>query len=448
MDIAELSDIQSESGVIGTLVFHPEYMLHSDTFLKAEHFFNLENGCIYWAIQELVKDGITNIDALNLSNKLNSNNGVKNTIEKFNLPSVQEFVDLYKELARHSVEEYMMLAKNITELAFKRNLYKKLVGLSGKCFQKGISLDDLSGDVYNEIDNVTSEFICGSDTKLLGDEVDELWDEIVSRRTADGMYGIPSKYNTFNKHFTYETGELIVIQAKYKEGKSIILMNEVVHKLKNGVPCLVIDTEMQTRLYFERLLAHLSQVDIERIKSGRYSEEEAQRIKDSKEWLKKQKFKHIYKPEITDNELYTICKLWINKIGIRFFVFDYLKSNESETGTNYNVLGAKCDFLKNKIAGELNLAVLAACQLNRQGEVADSIKINRYLSVGIKYGHKTQEQMIKDGAECGNVYAKIYVNRLGRQMREDDEEEYIDLYFDGDKMTISETKQHNKQNNF
>jgi len=448
MDIAELSDIQSESGVIGTLIFHPEYILHSDTFLKAGHFYNVENGCVYWAIQELIKEGINNIDALNLSNKLNSNTGVKNTIEKYNLPSVQEFVELYKELARHSLEEYMMLAKNITEFAFKRDLYKKLIGLSGKCFDKNISLDELSGEVYGELDNVTADFICGSDVKLLGDEIDDIWHEIESRRTNDGMYGIPSKFKSFNHHFTYETGELVVIQAKYKEGKSIILMNEVVHKLKNGVPVLVVDTEMQTRLYVERLLAHLSCVDIEKVKNGKYNEEEERRIKQSIAWIKKQKFKHIYKPEMSDNELYTTCKLWINKMGIKFLVFDYLKSNESETGTNYNVLGAKCDFLKNKIAGELNLAVLAACQLNRQGEVADSIKINRYLSVGIKYGQKTQEQMVKDGAECGNAYAKIYVNRLGKQMREDDENDYIDLYFDGDKMTISEVKQHDKQKNF
>ena len=448
MDISVLSDIQSESGVIGTLIFHPEYILHSDAFLKAGHFYNVENGCIYWAISELVKDGINNIDALNLSNKLNSNKGVKNTIEKYNLPSVQEFVDLYKEMARHSLEEYMMLAKNITELAFKRNLYKKLVSLSGECFEKNISLDKLSTDVYDGIDNVTAEFICGEDVKLLGDEIDDIWHEIESRRTADGMYGIPSKYPSFNKHFSYETGELVVIQAKYKEGKSIILMNEVVHKLKNGVPVLVIDTEMQTRLYVERLIAHLSCVDIEKVKNGKYSDEEKSRIDESLEWIKHQKFKHIYKPDISESELYTICKLWINKIGIQFLVYDYLKSNESETGTNYNVLGAKCDFLKNRIAGELNLAVLAACQLNRQGEVADSIKINRYLSVGIKYGHKTQEQIMQDGAECGNVYAKIYVNRLGRQMREDDDDDYIDLYFDGDKMTISEVKQHERQNTF
>jgi len=33
-------------------------------------------------------------------------------------------------------------------------------------------------------------------------------------------------------------------------------------------------------------------------------------------------------------------------------------------------------------------------------------------------------------------------------MSEDDEEDYIDLYFDGDKMTISEVKQHSKQSDF
>lgn len=86
--------------------------------------------------------------------------------------------------------------------------------------------------------------------------------------------------------------------------------------------------------------------------------------------------------------------------------------------------------------------------MNRQGEVADSIKINRYLSVGIKYGHKTQEQIIHDGDECGNVYAKIYVNRLGAQMMEDNEDEYIDLYFDGETMNITEVKQHNRDNTF
>lgn len=151
---------------------------------------------------------------------------------------------------------------------------------------------------------------------------------------------------------------------------------------------------------------------------------------------------------MSDEKLYSLCKMLKHKIGLTFIVYDYLKSNETSTGDNYNVLGAKCDFLKNNIAGELDLAVLAACQLNRNGEVADSIKINRYLSVGIKWEYKTQEMIAKDGLKCGNAFAKIYVNRLGRQMQEDDEEEYIDFIFDGDKMTIIEAEQHERNSDF
>lgn len=148
MDIAELSDIQSESGVIGTLIYHPEFISHTD-YLKPNHFFGTENGCIYWSIQELYKEGITNIDAYNISNKIQSHRGVQKTIEKYNLPSVQEFVELYKEAARHTLEEYQMLAENIITLAFKRDLIKTLNQVSANCYKPEFTLDKLSSSVYS-----------------------------------------------------------------------------------------------------------------------------------------------------------------------------------------------------------------------------------------------------------------------------------------------------------
>lgn len=447
MDIAELSDIQSESGVIGTLIYHPEFILHTD-YLRPGYFYGVENGCIYWAIQELYKSGITNIDAYNISNKLQSHKTVQKTIDKYNLPSVQEFVDLYKETARHTMEEYKMLADNIVTLAFKRDLVKTLNQLSADCYKPDYELEKLNNVVYGELDKLTQKYIATTEIHTLGSEIDDIWSEIVNRRTSDGMYGIPSKYKTFSDYYTYEPGELVIIQAKYKQGKSVFLMNEVVHKLKNGVPTLVVDSEMPTRLYTERLISHLTGIEMKRIKSGNYSDEEAQTIQQWIDWLKEQPFVHIYSPNISDEKLYSICKMLKRKIGLTFVVYDYLKSNETSTSDNYNVLGAKCDFLKNNIAGELDLAVLAACQLNRNGEVADSIKINRYLSVGIKWEYKTQEMIAKDGIKCGNAFAKIYVNRLGRQMLEDDEEDYIDFVFDGDRMTIVEAEQHKRESDF
>lgn len=445
--IAELSDIQSESGVIGTLIYHPEFVLHTD-YLKPNYFYGVENGCIYWAIQELYRDGINNIDAYNISNKLQSHKGVSKTIEKYNMPAVQDFMELYKETARHSLEEYKMLADNVVTLAFKRDLVKTLDKVSRSCFKDNVDLDTLNNNIYDELDKLTQKYISSTEVHTLGAEIDNIWEEICNRRSENGVYGIPSKFNIFNDYFTYETGELVVIQAKYKRGKSVLLMNEVVHKLKNGVPTLVIDTEMQTRLYTERLISHITGIEIKRIKNGQYSKEEAKTIATCISWLKEQPFVHIYDPQMTNEKMYSICKMLKYKIGLTFVVFDYIKSNETSTSDNYNILGAKCDFLKNKIAGELDLAVLSACQLNRMGEVADSDKINRYLSVGIKWDYKNQEMIAKDGMECGNTFAKIYVNRLGQQMQEDDEDEYIDFVFNGDTMTIVEAEQHETDSKF
>lgn len=447
INIEDLSDIQSESGIIGTLIYHPDYILHTD-YLLPSHFYGIENACIYWSIQDLYKSGITNIDAYNISSKIQSHNGVQRTIDKYNLPSVQEFMELYKETARHTIEEYKMLADNVVSLAFKRDLVKTLNQLSANCFNPEFDLEKLNNNVYSELDALTQKYITSNEIHTLGNDIDDIWGEIVNRRTSDGMYGIPSKYSSFIDYYTYEPGELVVIQAKYKQGKSVFLMNEVVHKLKNGVPTLVVDSEMPTRLYTERLISHLTGIEMKRIKNGNYSDEEAEKIKYWIAWLKEQSFVHIYDPNITNEKLYSVCKMLQRKMGLVFVVFDYLKSNETSTSDNYNVLGAKCDFLKNNIAGELDLAVLAACQLNRNGEVADSIKINRYLSVGIKWEYKTQEMIARDGIQCGNAFAKIYVNRLGKQMQEDDDSDYIDFVFDGDRMSIVEAQPHERRSDF
>ena len=319
MDIAELSDIQSESGVIGSLIYHPEFITHTD-YLKPNYFFGKENGCVYWAIQELYKDGITNIDAYNISNKLQSNRGVQKTIEKYNLPSVQEFVELYKGAARNTLEEYKMLAENIVTFAFKRDLIKTLNQISANCCKSEFTLEKLSSSVYLGLDELTQKYLVTTEIHTLGDDIENIWDDIVSRRTADGMYGIPSKFPSFIDYFTYEPGELVIIQAKYKQGKSVFLMNEVVHKLKNGVPTLVVDSEMPTRLYTERLLSHLTGIDMKRIKNGRYNDEEAKVIQNNITWLKEQPFVHIYSPNLTMERLYSICKMLQNKIVLLFMI--------------------------------------------------------------------------------------------------------------------------------
>lgn len=442
-DINKLVDNQSEAGVIATLVIHPEYILHSD-HLKAGYFFNQDNGCIYWAISELYKQGIETIDAYNISNMIASNKAVKRTTEKYNLPSMQEYIELCSMAARGSLKEYLMLVNRVVELSFKRDLNKKLTECQNRCFSD-CRLNDLNTDVYNSLDGLTEKYITGEEIKTFGESTDLLWDEICNRRTDSGIYGVPSKFNIVNEYFTYEPTELVLISGRMKQGKSAFMMNEAIDKVKNNYPTLYIDTEMSDRLFFERMLANVSGVSVKEIKTGQYSEIDAAKIKTAREWIKKQPFVHIYDPNLSNESLYATCKILKRKIGLGFVVFDYIKSNATDSSVQYNELGARCDFLKNNIAGDLELPVLAGAQINRQGQIADSDKLERYCSVSIKWEQKSSEEFLNDGEACGNYKLSIKLNRLGEQMSDED---YIDMKFDGARMRIAQAEQHKSSNPF
>lgn len=443
LDVSSISDNQAEAGVIATLVYHPEFILHTD-YLKASYFYNVENGCIYWAIEQLYKNGVETIDALNITNMLNTNKAVKKKIEEYNLTDIQEFINLSQYACRHTLEEYKLLVNNVVTMSFKRDLNKIALEIQSACFKSEVDLNKLNSIVNTRINKLTEQYMISNEIEMFGSKVNDLWTEICNRRNESGIYGIPSKFQTVNEYLTYEQGELVLLKARMKRGKSAFFMNEAIHKIKNGVPTLYFDTEMQDRLFYERMLANLTGVEVKKIKTGRYSYDEGKLLEKANDWVKKQPFVHIYTPTTTDEEIYAMHKILKYKIGLEFSIFDYIKSNILSSSENYNALGARCDFLKNSVAGDLNIAILAGAQLNRNNQVADSDKLERYVSASILWRDKTSEEVAKDGLECGNFAAIIDLNRLGEQMADD---EYIDFKFDGNRMRIEEAKKHQIDNN-
>lgn len=433
-----LSDIQSEAGIIATLVHHPEFILSSD-YLKPGYFYHKDNGCIYWAIEQLYKSGIDNIDAFNITNMLQSNKAVAKQLEKVNMPPMEDYIELCRDAARHTLAEYQLLVVNVVSLSYKRDLFAELGKLRQKVIVPDFNINQVNKIVFNGLEQLTNKYLFDNETLMFGDKVDTIYKEVCDRRVGNGLFGIPSKYPSISRYFSFETGELVMVCGKKKRGKSAYQLNEAIHKVKNGVPTVYFDTEMNDRLFYVRLLSNLTGIEQNKIKSGNLFAEEQQIIDDANEWLKKQKFVHKFIPSASMDEIYQTCKILKYKIGLQFVVYDYFKSGEKDSSQQYNDLGAKCDFLKNKIAGELDLAVLAGAQLNRQGEIADSDKLERYASVSVIWREKTAEEMRTDGTDCGNYALNVNLNRSGEQMFEDD---YIDFNFKGSIMRIEEAKQH------
>jgi hypothetical protein len=148
---------------------------------------------------------------------------------------------------------------------------------------------------------------------------------------------------------------------------------------------------------------------------------------------------------MTNEKLYSICAEKQIEMGLQFVIFDYIKGsgNILDAASRSAEMAAKTDFLKNELAGNLNLSVLALCQLNRFNIVAESDGIEKNCSVSVTWREKTEEELMKDGLDCGNYILSIDLNRLGGQM--DSSEDYIDMIFNGDKLLITEAKQHEKK---
>ena len=351
------------------------------------------------------------------------------------------------ELNRNSLEEYKLYTNNIVGMAFRRELLIHIRNFESMCFNQKLDVNELNTKIYETINDVAQKYVCDEGIVLYKDILDEIWGEIVEARNPDGTFGILSKFPSLANYFTYQPGELTLWVARRKMGKSVLAMNELVHKLKNNIPCVYFDTEMNDKLFTTRLLSHLTQIDENKIKAGSYTNSEEFIIEDAKKWIKSKSplFVHKYNPSWTKDDIYAQAQILKYKINFQFFIYDYIKITNGSivsSSEQYNELGNWCDFLKNKIGGKLDVPVLTFAQLNRNDNIADSDKIERFATTGIKWRKKTAEEITIDGESCGNYALSVMFNRIGDEM---DEDEYVDCVFKKNILTIEEcAKQHEK----
>ena len=447
MDLSEISDYKAEAGVISTLVYHPEFILHSN-YLHEKYFYNVDNACIYWAIKELFAQKITNITALNIEQMLDSNKAVRKKVQEYNLPSIQEYIDLCFNTKRDSVEEYLLLVNRVVELAFKRSFYKKASDWQRMCSNEDIHLDDMSNTVYKELNELTTSFVTDGEITTFGSKIKDIWQKIKEKKERGESYGLPSFFPSINEFFTYEETELVVIEARMKKGKSWLAMIEALHKAMNGVPTFVQDSEMSDENWYIRVLSYLSGVPVYRIKGSVLTAEEESKIEETNAYIEDLPLFHNFDPYITKERFYSICAQKKIEMGLKFVVWDYIKCDDSilNSAERSAYMAGIANWLKNIIAGDLKMSVLAFCQLNRSNEVAESDGIEKYCSVAVKWEEKTNEELVADGKDCGTHKLTVKLNRLGKQHM--GESDYIDMMFTTGRVGIKEAKQHTESTPF
>lgn len=346
MTLGDIKNVEAEAGVIASVLLRPELIFYSE-HLKPNYFTDTANAYCYFAVCELAKKGVDQADPYNIINFLNMRKGTEHVGENVNaiitIQSLQELFDNASIIARSEPQDYMVCVEAVMDAAFRRNTYQKLLECERLCFNS--ECKDIEKQVTCLLDNVIMEFSMTSDVPQYKDMVDQYWQEIEDRQNPDTAAAFPFKFPSLNEYVMIERGELVVFGAEQKQGKSMMLLNCAVDLLRQGKRVMYIDSELNSRLFTSRMISHLTGIEFRRVRTGRYDEEEHQRIRDALAWIKQQNFVHLYMPIFDEDNVYTSVKKVFHQMGLDVLIVDYFKgnSNDGDAYSVYSSLGSLVD---------------------------------------------------------------------------------------------------------
>ena len=273
------------------------------------------------------------------------------------------------------------------------------------------------------------------DVYKMGDETEE----VLERRAENPatVPGLEVGWEQYDKITNgAQPGDLIVVVAPSKTGKSVTLTNWAKKiGVRDQLPVLYIDTEMNHREQEDRLLSNISGIPHDEIVSGLYvmdthngtAEEKIAKLKEAREMLQLGNYYHIYMPQFTAEKVTALARKFQLQFGIVALFFDYIKIPSSSANfrdaQEYQKLGFFTSALKD-IAGMLQIPVFSAAQANRTNEstnnapseadIGGSYRILQLASKLMFLYNKSAERIARDGAQAGNQQLFIKFQRNGQ----------------------------------
>lgn len=241
------------------------------------------------------------------------------------------------------------------------------------------------------------------------------------------VQGLRTGFDTLDKEINgLMKKTLTAVAARYKVGKSAFLSNvaDYVAYQSQQSSVLILSTEMSSEEDLSRILAIRTLLAERGIFNGTswHNDKEREKLELALSQMESSPCRvyHKYIPSFTVESVIATATHWKRKVdNLGLVIFDYIKSPTNKDGLSkesreYQLLGDLTTALKN-FAGQEDVAVLTACQLNRENEVADSDRISRYSNnvLHLRYQNLKELKERGDYKTFGTHFLEIKTTRAG-----------------------------------
>lgn len=355
-------DDDAEAAVLGSLLIDKEAASFASELIKPEFFYQPQNSEIFEAMIELYEERKP-IDLITLTSKLKK----RKSLDKIGGASyLNELTTTVPTSA--NIEHY---AQILREKYIRRRLIHLAGGVTEKAFAEDSDDSELLDIVEQDMFKISQQRI-NQGFAHIKHSLAESFDRLDELHKSGGKFrGIETGFTDIDFLLSgLQASNLIVIAARPGTGKTAFVVNVAQHITVNSkIPVGIFSLEMSKEELVDRLLISQSDIDAWRLKTGRLSEDDFEKLSTAMGELADAPIYIDDTPGITISEIRTKARRLQLESGIKLIIVDYLQlvNPGKKIENRVQEVTYISQNLKN-LARELKIPVIAVSQLSRAVE--------------------------------------------------------------------------------
>lgn len=354
---------EAEESLLGNIMLYEDAMQESDEAGLVASDFYLDKHRQIYNIMDNMYQKKEKIDVTSLSSKLKD----FEIFEK--IGGFEYLLHLTSStISRNNTKEYIDIIKN-------KSIARKIIEAGQRIADDGyngsVAVDELVDNAEKYILDVTRSRTV-SDFRKAGDVFGETIDKIEKiQERGSTITGVRSLFSALDNMTTgFQRGDLIILAARPSVGKTAFALNVALNAASVSSDAVAIfSLEMPSEQLATRMLAIKSEVQIQKLRTGKLDDNEWSLIHESVQELKRQKLYIDDTPGIKINDIFAKCRKLKNDHGLSLVIIDYMQlilssgrieSRQQEVSEISRRLKA--------LARELDVPVIALSQLSRAVE--------------------------------------------------------------------------------
>lgn len=353
--------IEAEQAVLASILIDSRSLDRITHIINADDFYIPYNRLIMQKMLELQEEGRA-IDLVTLAERLIS----ENLIEKAGgMEYISALVNILPNAA--NVVHY---ANIVREKSLQRKLIERSVEISEMAYGYTGDLNELLDEAERKIFAIAESRIRG-DIKPIGNIISHTFEIIESLYHRQGQItGTPTGFMDLDKITNgLQKSDLIIVAGRPAMGKTAFALNIALNAcVKYNKVIAMFSLEMSSGQLVQRLLSAEANIESQKLRNGRLSMDEWQRLASVAGELNEIQFYIDDTPAISVTEVRAKSRRIKRERGLDLVIIDYLQLMSSNKGESREQQISEISRSLKALAKELDVPVIALSQLNRSVE--------------------------------------------------------------------------------